>query len=104
MQNISPQQANEWVVEATFLSCNELDRLQHERLQELMGFVRERSPYLKEKYRSLPAKPDLTEIPVSLRSELVAKFDEWVTDPEVHEKAVKAFVADFSNLIKPFFR
>ena len=68
---------------------------QTERLQELVAFARERSPYLAAGYRAVPAQvTDITQLPMSAKAEMMAHFDEWVTDPDVTRAQVEAFIAD----------
>jgi phenylacetate-coenzyme A ligase PaaK-like adenylate-forming protein len=99
---ISPQEAGKLVYSATSLLREELEELQRERLHEIVAYARQKSPYFREKYRFLSPTPDLTEIPVSIRSELASRFDAWVTDPAIKEAEVRAFIFDFANLTKPF--
>jgi len=99
---ISFEQADKLVGEATFLDRKQLETLQQERLWEILHYARTHSPYFKEKYSDLPERPNLAEIPVSFRSELAARFDDWVTDPEVKRSEMQAFVSDFANLGKKY--
>jgi phenylacetate-coenzyme A ligase PaaK-like adenylate-forming protein len=55
-----------------------LERFQQERLTELAAHARERSPFWRER---LPAgQPELRELPVLTKTELMERFDELVTD------------------------
>ena len=94
--------ADKLVGEVTFLDRHQLEKLQQERLWEIVRYAQTHSPYFKEKYHALPERPNLAEIPISLRSELTARFDDWITDPEVKRSEVQAFVSDFANLGKKF--
>lgn len=70
-------------------------RRQIERLQELVDFAREHSPYLAARYRDMPAHvAGIEQLPVSTKAEMMANFDEWVTDPRVTRAQVEAFIAD----------
>ena len=86
------------VKEASVIDRSLLETLQRERLHDLFVYARAHSPYLQKKYAKLPESPQLDEIPVSLRSELVGHFDDWVTDPEVKEDDVKKFLSDTNNI------
>ena len=99
---ISVDQADKLVSEAMFLDRQQLETLQQERLWEIVLYARTYSPYFAEKYRALPERPNLAEIPVSLRPELTARFDDWITDPEVKRSEVQTFVSDFANLGKRY--
>ncbi|MFC7590800.1 hypothetical protein ACFQYP_49310 [Nonomuraea antimicrobica] len=76
---------------------------QHTRLAELVAWARTRSPYYRHLYRSLPAEgADLGELPVTRKSELMAAFDDWVTDPAVTFTAARAFADDPARIGEPF--
>jgi phenylacetate-coenzyme A ligase PaaK-like adenylate-forming protein len=100
--NLSQREADKLVSDATGLSRERIDELQLERLRELVAYARSNSPYFKEKYRGLSDTPGLADIPVTLRSELTARFDDWVTDREIKGAELRAFVTDFANLAKSF--
>ena len=99
---ISSDLADKLVGEATFLDRHQLEKLQQERLWKIVRYARTYSPYFKEKYHALSEHPNLPEIPVSLRSELTARFDDWVTESEIKRSEVQAFVSDFANLGKKY--
>ncbi|MGW0701158.1 phenylacetate--CoA ligase family protein [Streptomyces sp. NPDC002867] len=68
---------------------------QRERLAAMVGFARTHSPYYRELYRTLPERvEDPALLPVTRKQTLMARFDDWVTDPEVTIDRVRAFVAD----------
>ncbi|GAA4324314.1 hypothetical protein GCM10023086_50660 [Streptomyces venetus] len=68
---------------------------QRERLAAMVGFARAHSPYYRELYRALPERvEDPVLLPVTHKQNLMARFDDWVTDPEVSLDRVQAFVAD----------
>jgi phenylacetate-CoA ligase len=70
-------------------------RRQSERLQDLVAFAREHSPYLAARYSSVPAQvTNSRQLPALSKAEMMAHFDEWVTDPHVSRKEVEAFISD----------
>jgi phenylacetate-CoA ligase len=72
---------------------------QRARLAHLVAFARARSPYYAARYRPLPSPvTDVRQLPPVTKAELMAHFDEWVTDPQVTRAGVEAFVADRSRL------
>lgn len=72
-----------------------LGRHQQSRLTDLVRFSRTHSPYLRQLYRTVPpGDVQLTRLPVTTKPELMAEFDEWVTDRRVKLADVKAFSAD----------
>ncbi|MEU2281859.1 phenylacetate--CoA ligase family protein [Streptomyces sp. NPDC013178] len=72
-----------------------LAQRQRERLAAMVDFARAHSPYYRELYRTLPERvEDPALLPVTRKPNLIARFDDWVTDPEVTIDRVQAFVAD----------
>lgn len=73
----------------------EIASLRQERLARLIGFARDKSPYYRKLYERLPATvTDLRMLPPVAKSDLMEKFDEWVTDPAVKRRDAEAFVSD----------
>ncbi|MFI9825068.1 phenylacetate--CoA ligase family protein [Streptomyces sp. NPDC052013] len=72
-----------------------LAHLQRQRLASMVDFARTNSPYYRELYRTLPERvEDPALLPVTHKQDLMARFDDWVTDPEVTIDRLRAFVAD----------
>jgi phenylacetate-coenzyme A ligase PaaK-like adenylate-forming protein len=73
------------------------------RLTELVAYARRHSPAYAEKYRGLPEEvTDLRQLPPATKPELMARFETWVTDPEVTRERVNAFIADKSRIGEAF--
>jgi hypothetical protein len=51
------------------------------RLNALVTHAREHSVFYRHLYRRLLSQPELKNLPVVSKSNLMAQFDEWVTDP-----------------------
>ena len=64
------------------------------RLAELVRHAREHSRFYAERYGGLPEAPPLEALPVVTKHDLMSRFDDWVTDPEVTRERVAAFLAD----------
>lgn len=75
-----------------------LARRQESRFAALVAYARAASRFYQRLYRDLPANAltlgDLRQLPPVTKSELMAAFDDWVTDPEVTRARVEAFAAD----------
>lgn len=78
-----------------------LARRRDARLSELVAWARTGSPYYRRLYRDLPHCGDLPQRPVALgdfpavtKADLMAAFDDWVTDPRVTLAGVEAFKSD----------
>ncbi|CCH87098.1 Putative coenzyme F390 synthetase [Modestobacter italicus] len=76
---------------------------QRARLADLIAFTRTRSPFYRQLYAGLPERiEDPSLLPVTTKRELMARFDEIVTDHRVTRQAVEAFVADSTLIGQPF--
>ncbi len=65
------------------------------RLQALLHFTRTHSHFYSNLYAHLPHTiPHLQALPPVTKSMLMARFDDWVTDPALTRRGVDAFVAD----------
>ncbi len=96
----TPEQAVQQVREAAALTPAGIEALALERLYILLDYAREHSPYLKEKYKDLPPRPALTDIPPMTRAEMSARFEDWVCDRDVTLDGAKRFIADMDNATK----
>lgn len=69
---------------------------QERRLRELVAFARTASPYFRRRYAGLPTGvADPNRLPPVTKSDLMAHFDEWVTDPAVTLDVLRRdFLAD----------
>ena len=79
---------------------------QQARLQALVEYARRASRFYAEHYRAVPSGPirleELDRLPSVTKPELMARFDDWVTDPAVIRVAVEEFVANLDNLGRDF--
>lgn len=76
---------------------------QRARLAELIAWARARSPYYRRLYRDVPdGTADLAALPVTRKSELMAAFDDWVTDPAITLERARAFTQDPARIGERF--
>jgi phenylacetate-coenzyme A ligase PaaK-like adenylate-forming protein len=78
-------------------------RVQQTRLLDLVEFARLRSPF----YRRLHQHPPLPinklrDLPPVTKPELMASFEDWVTDPAVTKASVAAFITDKTLVGQPY--
>lgn len=72
-----------------------LARRQESRLEALLARARAESRFYRHRYQGLPGDGlKLSELPPVTKPELMAAFDDWVTDPGVTRAGLEAFVAD----------
>lgn len=71
-------------------------RRQEQRLQNLVRHARTASPYYRQLYRCLaPGPVDLQSLPPVTKRDLMAHFNEWVTDPDITLESLKRdFLSD----------
>ena len=80
-----------------------IERARLERFASLVRFARKRSPFYGNAYRTLPDR-DLrpSEVPIVTRPQLMAHFDDWVTDTEVTFAGVAEFIDDRTHIGQRF--
>jgi len=89
--------AEAWLAAAA--DCDTIRERAQRRLKQLVSFARARSPYYGRLYAHAEwERPVLSRLPIATRQELMAHFDEWVTDPEVTRASIERFVADVDNV------
>lgn len=72
-----------------------LARRRNQRLRALLERARAGSPFYERLYRGLPASDlALRDLPPVTKPELMAEFDDWVTDRTLTLAGLKEFVAD----------
>lgn len=75
-----------------------LERLQQKRLRALVRYAREHSPFYGELYKGLGDDWMLSDLPPVTKPELMARFDEVLTDRSVSMARVQAFIQDLDNV------
>lgn len=76
---------------------------QRQRLAEIVSYARANSPYYRELYKDLPERiEDPTLLPVTQKKDLMARFDDWVTDREVTLEKVQEFIKDKDRIGEKF--
>ena len=80
-----------------------IERLQKKRLNSLVRYAVERSPFYREKYRGIDIDNlQLSSLPTTNKEELMANFESALTDPQIHRAEVEEFITHPSNLGKWF--
>ena len=75
-----------------------LERLQQKRHRALVRYAREHSPFYGELYKGLGDDWTLSDLPPVTKPELMARFDEVLTDRSVSMARVQAFTQDLDNV------
>lgn len=79
-----------------------VEQRQRTRLAELVHYARGHSPFYAQLYSGLPNEVELGALPVVSKPQLMAHFDDWVTDPEVTRTAVQGFISRPDTLGQDF--
>lgn len=79
-------------------------RLQRERLHSLVRHARTASPYYRSLYQGLPGRvTDPRALPPVAKRDLMAHFDDWVTDPDLTLAGLRRdFLSDLSLVGRPY--
>lgn len=80
-----------------------LQRRARRRLAALVRHARTASPYFREHYRGVPITGwTLPDLPPVTKPDLMAHFDDWVTDPAITRHGLADFVADPGHVGHPY--
>ena len=73
------------------------------RLDTLVAHARRNSPFYRELYRDLPPGPvPLVQLPAVTKSQLMARFEDWVTRADLTLDAVERFTRDLAQIGQPY--
>lgn len=74
--------------------------LQQKRLRELVAYAKTHSLYFEKLYQGINENTPLFSLPVTNKTEMMAHFDEWLTDRSITRDKVDQFMSDLSNVGK----
>ena len=80
------------------MDAGDREKLRRQRLEELVAYARENSPYYRALYRDLPENVSLTDLPVTDKRTLMENWNDWVCDRELRLEEVEAFLQDTDNI------
>jgi len=91
-----------WAVDARLAIAGDrsaLDRRARLRQEKIVRWARTASPFYRELYRGLPPRIEqFSDLPPTTKPQLMARFDDWPTDPAVTLAALRPWLADPSNI------
>ncbi|TAK89962.1 MAG: phenylacetate--CoA ligase family protein [Burkholderiaceae bacterium] len=75
-----------------------------QKLASLVHHARSTSPLYAELYRDLPDDTPLVlaDLPVTHKRQLMARFDDWVTDPEITWRSINDWITDPAHIGDPY--
>lgn len=80
-----------------------IERLQADRLARLLAWTPRHSRFYAGRWGKVPHRNlRLTDLPHVHKAELMARFDDWVTDPAITLRGVEEFTADLARVGEPF--
>lgn len=80
------------------LSIEERNDLQCKRLKEIVRFAQQNSPYYKTLYQNLGEDFSLSDLPPVNKTDLMAHWDDWVTDRSVCLTQIQRFMENLDNI------
>lgn len=84
------------------LSREKIASIQKKRLNKLVHYARENSPYYKKLFKDVGEDFNLSDLPVTTKPQMMSAFDEVVTDRDVTMKKVDEFTEDTDNVGRMF--
>ena len=92
-----------WENRPRYWDPERVQALQDRRFRQFLPYVMEHSPFYRKKYRGIdPGTCSLTDLPPTNKMELMAHFDNVVTDREIHRDDVEHWVDNPENATKLF--
>ncbi len=73
-------------------------RIQNQRLEKLVRYARANSPYYQRLYTDVDDGFCLEDLPTTSKPEMMASFDDFVTDRNITMRMIDAFTADLDNI------
>lgn len=92
-----------WENRPRYWNFERVQALQERRFRQFLPYVMEHSPFYRKKYRGInPAHCSLADLPPTNKTELMANFDNVVTDRDIHRDDVERFVDNPENATQLF--
>ena len=78
------------------------EAIRNERLKAIVRRAKETSPYYRQLYKDVQEDFSLSELPPVNKMELMAHFDQWVTDPDIYLADINEFMKTTDNIGRKF--
>ena len=79
-------------------SLAQRQELQKERLRALVEHAKQNSPYFKKLYTPLPSDFHLSDLPPTNKADMMAHFNEWLTDRTIRLDEISTFMKNLDNI------
>ncbi|MBQ6489605.1 MAG: phenylacetate--CoA ligase family protein [Solobacterium sp.] len=80
------------------MDASQRQALQTQRLQEIVRYARENSPYYQKLYRDVPESFQLSDLPATDKRTLMDNWNDWVCDRDLTLEDVERFMEDKKNI------
>lgn len=80
------------------MSDSEKTRIRAERLNRLVAYAKQNSPYYREHYHNIGENFNLSDLPPTNKVDLMAHFDKWITTNDITLNEVETFMKDLDNI------
>ncbi|TWT07951.1 phenylacetate--CoA ligase family protein [Planococcus sp. CPCC 101016] len=80
------------------LDRDQLLYLQQQRLTRLVQHAKQHSPYFSERFKPISGPFEITDLPVTHKTELMEHFNDWLTDRSVSKQQVERFMETPENI------
>ncbi|WP_303871090.1 phenylacetate--CoA ligase family protein [Acetobacterium wieringae] len=80
------------------MSDSKKTRIRAERLNRLVAYAEQNSPYYREHYQKIGESFYLSDLPPTNKVDLMAHFDDWITDKDITLNEVETFMTDLDNI------
>jgi Coenzyme F390 synthetase len=87
-----------------YKNMNETEKagIRKERISKIVSYAKQNSPYYKELYKNIGDKFELSCLPPTNKKELMAHFEDWVTDRSIKLSAINEFMNELDNIGRKF--
>ena len=84
--------------QAERLSQDKIIGIQNSRLKKLVNYARNYSPFYQELYKDLDNEFNLSDLPVVTKSQMMASFDDVLTDRNITMNKINEFTKNLENI------
>lgn len=102
MKRITPNEAVRLCEAGEQMDAEERNSRVMERLRELVNYAKEHSAYYHSAYADIADDFALSDLPPTSKNKLMTDYSAWVTDPEITEDGVRAYVGSKEALEGPY--
>jgi len=80
------------------LNEEKIKKLQNKRLQNLVNYAKNNSPYFKKLYEGVGENFKLEDLPTTNKVDMMKNFDDWITDRNISMKKIEEYTKNIDNV------